>query len=283
MHSCKKGKFNDMTKQSQELGLSHQFEALKGTVTDLMQSKFRLLNERVKLQTKGISRFYPGLIERDDLSFRQSVESVLHSQLNRKGTFVLLNLATQHAVAVLDIFHKYGFDLNFLYFPIFRKPDKFGENGHGPSSSGRVMEVLSNPEHQARVTQSKNALSIGALNGVALNIHSHTTEKEKGELIKLFPTIKTLRQQGISNVLYMSEISPNAGVNLEIILHGSFTPEETHLARAATNLTPLQQYLKGLITNGFSLSSRGIDIRKRKDTKIDRFGSASFHGEKRIF
>lgn len=41
-----------MAVQDKELGLSHQLEALKGPVIELMRSKFGLLSERVNYKQK---------------------------------------------------------------------------------------------------------------------------------------------------------------------------------------------------------------------------------------
>jgi len=249
-----------MDQQYSESGLTHMLEAANGSVEELMHSKFGFIREQVKLQIAKIERFQPGL-DPVDYFFRDSISTVLYSQLNRPGTFILLDLATQHAVACQDIFNKNGYDVNYLYYPIITKNTNDLHHGYDPLATGRVLEVLSDAIHCSNVLKAKGALQRNSLNGVVLNIHSHSNTEEEEQLAKQFPRLDELHRLGISRVLYLDETSPENGIIGERVLYGDVTDKEKSLVHMFENPTKIQAYLMDLIRDGFSITERGIDTR----------------------
>lgn len=251
-----------MDQQYSESGLTHQLEAVCGPVANLMHSKFGLIAERVELQTAGIKRFRPGL-EPVDNFFRHSLHTVLNSQLNRPGTFILLNLATQHAVACLDLFYAFNFDVNFLYYPTETDSKKDTHQGYDSGAIGRILEVFSDETHRSSVIQRKNNLNRSSVHGVVLNIHAHSNNDERKELIAQFPTLHDFKKLGIRRVLYLSEISPEVGRFEDRVIHKDFTDDDQEIKRMYHEASDIQRYVMNLVENGFSTTAVGIDTRPR--------------------
>ncbi|MDO8498159.1 MAG: hypothetical protein Q7S61_06490 [bacterium] len=100
--------------------LSEYYDEMARKVEQLLKSKFGFIKEQVEIKKSllGTTPIYP-LEAEDDVMFRSEVARIINTEvLSPTGkTLILLDLATQHAIATLQMFYLNGVDCYSTLFP----------------------------------------------------------------------------------------------------------------------------------------------------------------------
>jgi hypothetical protein len=231
------------------------FQEMSAHIGGLMHSKLGLVKEKVELDVRDFGTA-PIVIkeQKDDEMFRDEVRKILTTEvLGPNGrVLILLDLATQHALATTPIFLQNKVDCYFTYFPPESKQIPPDQSYYQPFVTQRVMEVAL--AHDIRIEDAKRGFERENLRGIMINIHSHAGKEDKeGVFESFYPSEETLKRLDIKSVVLLSETHPdNSQAVYDFITQNN------------NESVGLRSYIRKLVQAGFPLKVKGIDRRERE-------------------
>lgn len=238
----------------QENRTSMQNEEVKMNVVTTMHSKFGLLPEMTSLPQNINGPINPKELP-IDAAFREEVEKFLPPVLAEKGrVLIILDIATQHAVATAPAFLRQNVDLYHAYTP--RRTNERLEHLKEDNRPNRVMEVvLANKD---AVDRAKADMTTQSMRGVAIAIDTHSyLEDEKGDFDIFLPDEIKMKELDLDRIVVMGEfLNDDAPELTKSRLNSKSDNDESRV----------YDYLRKMKAEGYPVSLIGIETRPKLET-----------------